>query len=141
MADYIPGPDASFQAWQSNFVTYANANLAALGLVAADGRGGPPLRRRGHQRAVCDELRLRRRGQDELRVDALGQPDRRTRAVERAGPGHDRRVIDAEKPNDSQRPRAMAKRVSWPHQLLPKSPALISTCRSGLTYLRSAAFT
>lgn len=36
MADYIPGPDASFQAWQSNFVTYANTNLAALGLVAAD---------------------------------------------------------------------------------------------------------
>lgn len=36
MADYIPGPDASFQAWQANFVTYANANLAALGLVAAD---------------------------------------------------------------------------------------------------------
>ena len=36
MADYIPGPDASYQAWQSNFVTYANANLAALGLVAAD---------------------------------------------------------------------------------------------------------
>ncbi len=36
MADYIPGPDASFQAWQSQFVTFANANLAALGLVAAD---------------------------------------------------------------------------------------------------------
>jgi hypothetical protein len=36
MADYIPGPDGSFQAWQANFVTYANANLAALGLVAAD---------------------------------------------------------------------------------------------------------
>ncbi len=36
MADYIPGPDASFHAWQSNFVTYANGNLAALGLVAAD---------------------------------------------------------------------------------------------------------
>jgi hypothetical protein len=36
MADYIPGPDASFQAWQNQFVTYANANLAALGLVAAD---------------------------------------------------------------------------------------------------------
>jgi hypothetical protein len=36
MADYIPGPDANFQAWQSNFVTYANANLAALGLTAAD---------------------------------------------------------------------------------------------------------
>jgi threonine/homoserine/homoserine lactone efflux protein len=36
MADYIPGPDASFQTWQSNFVTYANASLAALGLTAAD---------------------------------------------------------------------------------------------------------
>ena len=36
MADYIPGPDASFQAWQNNFVVFANANLAALGLVAAD---------------------------------------------------------------------------------------------------------
>lgn len=36
MADYLPGPDASFQAWVTNFVTYANANLAALGLVAAD---------------------------------------------------------------------------------------------------------
>ena len=36
MADYIPGPDADFNVWQSNFVTYANANLAALGLVAAD---------------------------------------------------------------------------------------------------------
>jgi hypothetical protein len=36
MADYIPGPDASFQAWQDNFVTYANANLVALGLTAPD---------------------------------------------------------------------------------------------------------
>lgn len=36
MADYIPGPDADYQAWVANFVTYANANLAALGLVAAD---------------------------------------------------------------------------------------------------------
>jgi hypothetical protein len=36
MADYIPAPDADFNAWQINFVTYANANLAALGLVAAD---------------------------------------------------------------------------------------------------------
>jgi hypothetical protein len=36
MADYIPGSDASSQAWQSNFVTYSNANLAALGLTAAD---------------------------------------------------------------------------------------------------------
>jgi len=36
MADYIPGPDANFQAWQSNFVVYANANLVALGLTAPD---------------------------------------------------------------------------------------------------------
>ena len=36
MPDYIPGGDAEFSAWQANFVTYANANLAALGLVAAD---------------------------------------------------------------------------------------------------------
>jgi hypothetical protein len=36
MADYLPGPDADYQAWVFNFVTYANANLAALGLVAAD---------------------------------------------------------------------------------------------------------
>ena len=36
MADCIPGPDANFQAWQSNFVVYANANLVALGLTAPD---------------------------------------------------------------------------------------------------------
>lgn len=36
MADYLPGPDANYQAWVANFVTYANANLAALGIVAAD---------------------------------------------------------------------------------------------------------
>lgn len=36
MADYLPGPDADYQAWVANFVTYANANLASLGLVAAD---------------------------------------------------------------------------------------------------------
>lgn len=28
MADYIPAPDAEFNAWQTNFVTYATANLA-----------------------------------------------------------------------------------------------------------------
>ncbi len=33
MTDYIPAPDAEFNAWQQNFVTYANTNLAALGLV------------------------------------------------------------------------------------------------------------
>ncbi len=31
-ADYIPGPDGDFNAWQANFVTYATANAAALGL-------------------------------------------------------------------------------------------------------------
>jgi hypothetical protein len=36
LADYLPGPDADYQAWVTNFVTYAKANLAALGLVAAD---------------------------------------------------------------------------------------------------------
>lgn len=36
MADYIPAPDAAFDTWQENFVTYASANLAALGLVAGD---------------------------------------------------------------------------------------------------------
>ncbi len=31
-ADYIPGADGEFDAWQANFVTYASANAAALGL-------------------------------------------------------------------------------------------------------------
>ena len=34
--DYIPRGDAEFNAWQANFVTYANANQLALGLVPAD---------------------------------------------------------------------------------------------------------
>ncbi len=34
--DYIPAPDVEFNAWQLNFVTYANANLIGLGLVAGD---------------------------------------------------------------------------------------------------------
>jgi hypothetical protein len=36
MSDFIPGPDSDFSVWTKNFLTYANANLAALGLVAAD---------------------------------------------------------------------------------------------------------
>jgi len=36
MANYIPGPDANFQAWQSNFVIYANADRVALGLTSPD---------------------------------------------------------------------------------------------------------
>ena len=36
MADYIPAADAQFHAWQTNFVTYINAHLTDLGLVAAD---------------------------------------------------------------------------------------------------------
>ncbi len=31
-ADYIPGADGAFDAWQINFITYASANAAALGL-------------------------------------------------------------------------------------------------------------
>ncbi len=34
--DYIPRSDAEFNGWQANFVASANANLAGLGLVAAD---------------------------------------------------------------------------------------------------------
>ena len=30
--DYIPGADGAFDAWQINFITYASANAAALGL-------------------------------------------------------------------------------------------------------------
>lgn len=36
MPDYIPPADGVFDAWQNAFVTYASANLAALGLVAGD---------------------------------------------------------------------------------------------------------
>jgi len=36
MPDYIPAPDGDFNAWQANFVTYAGANTANLGIVAAD---------------------------------------------------------------------------------------------------------
>jgi hypothetical protein len=32
MADYIPAADGDFDAWQTNFITYASANAAALGL-------------------------------------------------------------------------------------------------------------
>ncbi len=35
MPDYIPSPDGTFDAWQANFVTYATANAAALGLDPA----------------------------------------------------------------------------------------------------------
>ena len=34
--DYIPHGDDEFNAWQANFVTYANANLANLGLTILD---------------------------------------------------------------------------------------------------------
>jgi hypothetical protein len=36
MTDYIPASDADFSAWLQNFITFSNANLAALGLTAAD---------------------------------------------------------------------------------------------------------
>lgn len=35
-SDYIPSSDSDFNTWLKNFNQYANANLAALGLVAAD---------------------------------------------------------------------------------------------------------
>jgi hypothetical protein len=34
--DYIPSPDADFANWQDNFVSYANAHLAGLGIIAGD---------------------------------------------------------------------------------------------------------
>lgn len=34
--DYIPASDSEFNTWQTNLVTYANANLAGLGLVLGD---------------------------------------------------------------------------------------------------------
>jgi len=34
--DYVPQNDTQFQAWLTNFVTVLNANLATVGLVAAD---------------------------------------------------------------------------------------------------------
>lgn len=36
MPDFIPDSDTQFTAWVNNFVTYVNANLADLGLVAGD---------------------------------------------------------------------------------------------------------
>lgn len=36
MAGYVPDPDGDFDSWQANWVTYAAANAAALGLAAAD---------------------------------------------------------------------------------------------------------
>lgn len=36
MADYLPVSDTDFTAWVQNFISYANANLSALGLTAAD---------------------------------------------------------------------------------------------------------
>lgn len=36
MPDYIPGSDTEFQAWIDNFVSYATANLADLGLAPPD---------------------------------------------------------------------------------------------------------
>ena len=35
MADYIPAPDAEFDGWQANWVTFAVANAVALGLDPA----------------------------------------------------------------------------------------------------------
>jgi hypothetical protein len=36
MSDFIPRSDADFSDWLQNFITYASANSAALGLTAAD---------------------------------------------------------------------------------------------------------
>jgi len=36
MAGYVPNPDADFDSWQANWVTYAAANATALGMATAD---------------------------------------------------------------------------------------------------------
>ena len=36
MPDYIPDPDAAFDAWQANFVSVVSGNLSGYGLVAGD---------------------------------------------------------------------------------------------------------
>lgn len=36
MVEYVPGPDSALLACVANFVTYANANIAALGFVVPD---------------------------------------------------------------------------------------------------------
>ena len=36
MADYIPRPDAEFNTWQANFLSYVDTNQASFGLTAAD---------------------------------------------------------------------------------------------------------
>lgn len=36
MPDYLPNSDPDFTAWMRNFIEYTSANLAALGLTAAD---------------------------------------------------------------------------------------------------------
>ncbi|MBN2559967.1 MAG: hypothetical protein JXQ75_03445 [Phycisphaerae bacterium] len=56
MADYIPSADAAFNTWLDNFVTYAGANFADLGLqqtdvdpvVAARGNAGTRIPSRSH---------------------------------------------------------------------------------------------
>ncbi|HOE63394.1 MAG TPA: hypothetical protein PKW18_08375 [Candidatus Sumerlaeota bacterium] len=36
MSDYIPQTDSHFDSWQKNFLTYASALTAELGLTPAD---------------------------------------------------------------------------------------------------------
>jgi len=36
MSDYLPVSDTDFTVWMQNFISYANANLSAIGLTAAD---------------------------------------------------------------------------------------------------------
>ncbi|MCG3132593.1 MAG: hypothetical protein FLDDKLPJ_03456 [Phycisphaerae bacterium] len=36
MPSYLPASDPDFDAWQANFMSYANSHLAALGLTPGD---------------------------------------------------------------------------------------------------------
>ncbi len=54
-ADYIPGADGAFDAWQTNFITYASANAAALGLDPLIDI--PPCYPHGHSGLLCASSR------------------------------------------------------------------------------------
>lgn len=77
MSDFIPRSDADFSDWLQNFITYASANSAALGLTAAD---ITPV-----QTATTD-FDTARAANDAMQAQARG-----TRATKDGKRGHNRR--------------------------------------------------
>ena len=60
MADYIPAPDAEFNAWQGNFLTYARGSIVSS-LSYPQARGEIVTKYRWIHLATCDELRCEHR--------------------------------------------------------------------------------